>query len=342
MKFRSILLLAVAFVLLAISCKKKEEETTYLSFVGTPDFTMPSFVEVGQTFTLTPKGVSRASSDERTTLPGCYWNIPALERKDTLRREGDGASVSTTIVFQVPDTLLPLTVSCSMFAQDYSNTSCSQSSVVVRSKGGYSSLQGIDYPLNTFRDARDGHIYHYAKVAGTDWMAENMAYPECGFSYLECAVVDPFFGRYYTWKEALQVCPEGWTLPTNADFLALNNAFLTEAETDAAATFMKGAGNHMANAYFNSTRMWTYWPDVIPTNRSGLSLIPTGYAAVVDGKPAFTDVLKYSMIWTADAYDEDQAYYRSIYEKYDTFNCEKGYKDHMAMSVRCIRKTATD
>ncbi len=339
MRFRPIFLLLATVLVLASACREKEEEEkTYLSFTGSPELTIPPFVRTGETLTLTPKKlVSRAASDTKTALPGCYWYISQLDRRDTTRFEGDPASVPATLTFQVPDSLRTLTFMCAMFAEGYTNATTTVSCIAVRTKGGYSSLQGVDLPVTSFVDARDSRRYHYATAAGLDWMAQNLAYAGKGHSYFDCEVLDDLFGRYYTWNDARQCCPEGWRLPTNADFLALNNAYASPAETDPKATFKRGAGNHMANAYFNTTRMWEYWPDVEPRNTSGLSFLPLGYLSMQDTDHVHMEMLKYALYWTADEKDQEQAWYRSIYMKYDTISCEAGYKDYMALNVRCVR-----
>ena len=33
--------------------------------------------------------------------------------------------------------------------------------------------------------------------------------------------MDMIFGKYYTWTEAQTACPEGWELPSDADFVEL-------------------------------------------------------------------------------------------------------------------------
>ena len=338
MRFKPLLLLATLLVLASACCKKTEEETTYLSFTGSPEFTVEPFVRTGQTITLTPKKlVSRAASDTKTALPGCYWYISQLNLRDTVRVEGDPESVSASFTFQVPDSLQTLTILCGMFAEGYSNSTTSVSCIAVRTRGGYSSLQGVDYPVTAFLDSRDQHLYHYTTGAGLDWMAQNLAYAEKGYSYYDSEVLDDLFGRYYTWREAKESCPEGWRLPTNEEFLAFNNAFSSPAGTSAMTTFKQGAGAHMANAYFNSNRMWEYWPDVEPRNTSGFSLIPLGYIAIQDTDLAYMEVMRYALFWTADERDADQAYFRSVYMKYDTISCEAGYKDYMALNVRCVR-----
>ena len=338
MRFKSVLLLSAALLLLAASCKKKEEETTYLSFEGTPEFTVPHFVRVGQTFTLTPREVKRAASDTKTELPGCYWTVSQLALRDTLRREGGPSSASTSFTFEVPDSLRAITVMCAMFGEGYSNANCSRSCIVVRTRGGYSSLQGIDYPKHTFRDARDGRIYHYQTVGKYDWMTQNLAYDGYGYSYYDCEVMDDLFGRYYSWNDAVKACPEGWRLPSNEEFLAFHNTFAKTHADKALDTFQSGAGVHMANAYFNNSKMWEYWPDVNPENTSAFALLPLGYLAIRGDEHAHLEPMKYALFWTADEYGEEQAFYRSIYMKYDRIYCEPGYKDYMALNVRCIRK----
>ena len=338
MRFRSLLFLAAALVLAYACCKKTEEETTYLSFAESPEFTLEPFVRAGSTITLTPKKlVSRASTDTKTELPGCYWYVSQTNTRDTVRFEGDPESVSASFTFEIPDSLQTLTVMCAMFAEGYSNASTSVSCIAVRPKGGYTSLQGVDLPVMTIVDNRDYRVYHYTTVAGLDWMAQNLAYAGKGYSYFDSELLDDIFGRYYTWGDARESCPEGWRLPTNADFLALNNAYSSPAGTDPMATFKQGAGAHMANAYFNLTRMWEYWPDVEPRNTSKMSVLPMGYLSVQETDHAHLEVMQYALFWTADERNEDQAWYRSIYMKYDTINCESGYKDYMAMNVRCVR-----
>ncbi|MBR1576362.1 MAG: hypothetical protein IJ654_07950 [Bacteroidales bacterium] len=338
MKFRSVLLLSAALLLLAVSCKDKtEEDITYLSFVGSPEFSLPTFLGVGEEFTLTPANVSRAASDTKTALPGCYWTISQLDIRDTVRHEGDPASVPYTFTFEVPDSLRTITVLCAIFAEGYTNASVSTSCIIVRSQDGYRSIQGIQYPEKSFTDPRDGHSYHYTQKNGLDWMAENLSFADAGLSYFDCEVMDGLFGRYYTWKEAAAACPDGWRLPTNAEFMAFNNAYATLPASVPNTTFQTGAGTHMANAYFNATRMWEYWPDVTPTNASGLSLMPLGYVSIRGESHSQLDQFKYSLFWTADELNEEQAYFRSIYMKYDTISCEAGYKDYMALNTRCVR-----
>ena len=110
------------------------------------------------------------------------------------------------------------------------------------------------------------------------------------------------------------------------------------------------ASQLMADAYFNSEQMWTYWPEVGDiTNRSGLAMIPTGYASLgitpavksaADYPNAkFEGLFDYSVFWTSSEVEgeEGMAYYRYIYGNQPHFMIGKGSKEAFGASVRCVR-----
>ena len=95
-------------------------------------------------------------------------------------------------------------------------------------------------------DGRDTHIYEWIRIGNLEWMTSNLKY---GTPYYEKAYsgnladlsgnaqkVESYLvnfdfeadyqeqGNLYTWEEAQEACPEGWRLPTDADWQDLELA----------------------------------------------------------------------------------------------------------------------
>lgn len=90
---------------------------------------------------------------------------------------------------------------------------------------------------------KDGNEYHWVRIGNLDWMTENL---RCDDPFYEDIYNpkwvnkwgDPLalsgtlkdwkkwyedFGNYYSWEEAVAYAPEGWRLPTDEDFKALES-----------------------------------------------------------------------------------------------------------------------
>jgi len=75
---------------------------------------------------------------------------------------------------------------------------------------------------NEFKDPRDKQTYRTVKIAGLEWLGDNLNYKtEGSFCYKDEDDQCMVFGRLYTWDAAKKACPAGFRLPTHADFESL-------------------------------------------------------------------------------------------------------------------------
>ncbi|MBO4215115.1 MAG: fibrobacter succinogenes major paralogous domain-containing protein [Bacteroidaceae bacterium] len=137
----------------------------------------------------------------------------------------------------------------------------------------------------TFVDARDGKEYHYIHVSGLDWSVENLAY-DLGNLDIACVYqnADDYekgnystknaakYGMLYTYEGAKQAVPEGWRLPTDADWAALeaSHGYLSEAFSLLYAGYLT---KNTAATAFNGNRFmgsWAYfWTATADESKNG-------------------------------------------------------------------------
>jgi len=335
----SILFLAVSLIA-AVSCKKDdddEESSEYLS--GSLVYDMPMYVKYGDVIHIEPSGVYRGTDKDDYMLSYSWYN-PITAVTDTIRLETDASSVSKDFDFPIDkDTLATLSMTVRVWADGYYAKSTSKSFTVVDPALETGSLTGygdlLAFP--SFSDLRDNTEYYYSVVGGSDWMMQNLSYAGAGKPFEEAEAMNYIFGQYYTWEEAQTACPDGWRLPTDAEFVQMAVSAGGTAPAESYGTISTASGALMGDIYFNGEKLWEFWPTVKITNASGFAAIPTGYALIEGDTYTFKDFGSYAMYWTADEKDSKLAYLRYIYVDKPDVYCAAADKNGIAASVRCVR-----
>ena len=123
-----------------------------------------------------------------------------------------------------------------------------------------------DINYGSLKDERDGKTYKTVKIGGQVWMAENLNYAGGGIGHCyedvpeNCDVA----GRLYKWNVAKEVCPEGWHLPSKAEFDTLLSVVkLTYDEERCSFADM-----------FKATSGWSYGGQ--GCDKTGFSAVPAG------------------------------------------------------------------
>jgi uncharacterized protein (TIGR02145 family) len=120
-----------------------------------------------------------------------------------------------------------------------------------------------------FIDSRDGKIYYYVTIGTQTWMAENLRYETPDAKCYDCEI----FGMLYAWKTAINICPDGWHLPSDNEWDTLRD-FVEN---------ISGCSN-CAGILLKSTSYWYYYGN--GTDDFGFSALPGGKPSSPDRVPS--------------------------------------------------------
>lgn len=170
---------------------------------------------------------------------------------------------------------------------------------------------------SVFKDYRDGQKYKIVTIGSQVWMAQNLNY-ETGRSwcyaddYTNCKK----YGRLYDWKDAVEVCPSGWHLPSSKEFEMLR-------------TFVGGAIS--GGLALKSTTDWADGNNGV--NTSGFKAFPAGFR---NYNGNFYDESLRAFFWSSTEYLGRYAYSFSLRNDKDNASLMDDDKD-LGFSVRCLK-----
>ncbi|MDR2579843.1 MAG: fibrobacter succinogenes major paralogous domain-containing protein [Fibromonadaceae bacterium] len=184
----------------------------------------------------------------------------------------------------------------------------------------------------TFKDGRDGKTYKWVKIGTQVWMAENLNF-KTGNSL--CSENDESncqkYGRLYDWETAMKTCPDGWHLPSHAEWEIL----VKQADPNATGDWDNIAGTKL--------KATTGWIDedtefVSGTDDLGFSALPggRGYPSGISSVGFFGGGGGGSGYWwSATEFNASSAWARSMNRN---VGVERGsnYKSGL-FSVRCLK-----
>ncbi|MCK9183257.1 MAG: fibrobacter succinogenes major paralogous domain-containing protein [Fibrobacteraceae bacterium] len=207
-----------------------------------------------------------------------------------------------------------------------------------------------------FTDDRDGQVYKTTAIGFQNWMAENLNYADSlttpslkgrSWCYENSADSCAKYGRLYTWAAVIDsvslyndnnldcgygkactmpdtvygICPEGWHLPTRAEWYALYNFVDYEQNIGVGMALKAKSG-------------WTSY-SVAPTGKDayGFSALPAGFRQN-DGMLYF--VCSATVFLSSSEYDSSDVYIRFLDSYNENFNNAWDHKN-FAYSVRCLQ-----
>jgi uncharacterized protein (TIGR02145 family) len=175
---------------------------------------------------------------------------------------------------------------------------------------------GVIKDKGEFEDKRDGKKYKTVVIENQTWMAENLNYEIAGSRCYDNKPANcEKCGKMYNWFTATtkEICPEGWRLPNNDDWKALDKA---------------GGGKLKARNGQESCS----WAGYSCTDDYGFSALACGSALYFGDMYSFKSIGISGYFWSSTESDwEDRAYDYMVGSL--NFDGDK----YELLSVRCIK-----
>jgi uncharacterized protein (TIGR02145 family) len=190
-------------------------------------------------------------------------------------------------------------------------------------------------------DPRDGNTYNTVQIGNQCWMSQNlnigMKIPG-NVNQINNSIIEKYcisdlesncdeYGGLYQWDEAMQystspgvqgICPTGWHLPTNEEWITLS-------------TFLGGglySGGKLKEAGY------AHWapPNTGATNSSGFTALPGGYRTILGN---LGGLCSHATFWSSSQGSVQTAWGQYLYNTQGNVHWDY-YEKTRGFSVRCI------
>lgn len=184
-----------------------------------------------------------------------------------------------------------------------------------------------------FTDERDGNVYPVLSYSDEMWLGENLRFEIDGESYpIETEFQDDLakFGQLYTFEVAKDVCPDGWHLPSDEEWMNLERTIgLPQDQLDVMYDFRGDIGLKMI---YPGPESWYYISPVF-TNSSGFNAYRTG--GRWDNGKRYIGYGVFTYFWTSTVNDTE-VIIRELNRSYEGIARYFTTPDRYC-SVRCIK-----
>ena len=272
------------------------------------------------THTTAESGGSITSDGNGTiTAKGIVWSTnsePSLENNEGSTNDGTG-------VGSFASELTNLTEGTSYYVKAYATNE----------KGtGYGIQKQMTTENNigasTFFDTRDGQTYNIVEIGDQIWFAENLNYETANsWWYNNSAANGEVYGRLYNWADAPNVCPSGWHLSTDEDWLTLE-MFIGMSQSEANLDSEWRGVNE--GKKLKSTSEWSNNGN--GTDDYGFKLLPGGYRTNNGG---FSSLKSNANLWFV--HDSNRDGYRGFSSNSLTIYRATNYWNTAGLSIRCVK-----
>ncbi|MCY1720449.1 hypothetical protein OU798_08865 [Prolixibacteraceae bacterium Z1-6] len=175
--------------------------------------------------------------------------------------------------------------------------------VGVLRRNGVSEQDLINAGLTGFVSDEDGNNYKWVRIGGQVWMAENLAYDadDGSMVYDDDESNLAIYGRLYIWDVVMQgesgsesnpsgvqgICPCGWHVPSEAEWMELRNHLISNGYS------YEAAGNAL-----KATSGWDN--DANGSDDYGFSAVPGGRYVNWPSESGYRDIGSWAFWWTTD------------------------------------------